>query len=103
MMLYVVFVVVFAWSDQAEGRVRLSCGKETDFTRCVAGDREQKKRAAARAFDIEAETLIGFFVKQRIGLGGAENVAIEAVRALGGFVFNGIEKRAIVGGPRGAG
>jgi len=103
MMLDIVFVVVFAWSNQAESRVRLSCGKETDFTRCVAGDCEQKKCAAARAFDVESETLVGFFVEQRIGLGRAKNVTIEAVRALGGFVFYGVEECAIVGGPRGAG
>src|SRR6266404_2879227 len=103
MMLYVVFMIIFARSDEAKLRARLSCGKETDFTRCVAGDREQKKGAAAGAFDIEAKTLVGFFVEQRVGLGCAENVAIEAVGALRGFVFDGVEEAAIIGGPGGAG
>src|SRR6267154_2325346 len=103
MMLDIVFVVVFARGDQTKFGVRLRCWEETDFTRCVAGDCEQKKRAAAGAFDVEAETLVGFFVEQRVGLGRAKNVTIEAVRALGGFVFDRVEERAIVGGPRGAG
>ena len=30
-------------------------------------------------------------------------MAIEPVRALGGFVFDGVEERAIVGGPGSAG
>src|SRR5882762_5450775 len=103
MMLYVVFMIIFARSDEAKLRARLSCGKETDFTRCVAGDCEQKKCTAARAFDIEAKMLVGFFVEQRVGLGCAENMAIEAIGALRGFVFDGVEEAAIVGGPGGTG
>src|SRR5258706_13811943 len=88
MMLYVVFMIIFARSDEAKLRAGLSCRKETDFTRCVAGDREQKKGAAAGAFDIEAKTLVGFFVEQRVGLGCAQNVAIEAGRRVRGLLFD---------------
>src|SRR6267142_1035560 len=103
MMLDIVFVVVFARGDQTKFGVRLRCWKKTDFTRGVAGDCEQKKCAAARAFDVEAESLVGLFVEQRVGLGCAENVAIQAVGALRSFVFDGVEERVIVGSPRGAG
>src|SRR5713226_2311593 len=102
MMLDVVFVIVFARSNQTKFGVRLRCWKEANFARCVAGDGEEKKSAAAGAFNVEAETFVRLFVEQRVGLGCTEDVAIEAVRALGSFVFDGAEERAVVGGPGGA-
>src|SRR5882757_4820037 len=69
----------------------------------MAGNREQEKGAASRALDLDAEALVAFFVKQSVGLGGVQCVAIETVGSLGGFVFDGIEKRAVVGCPGGAG
>src|SRR5713226_5173429 len=102
MMLDVVFVIVFARSNQTKFGVRLRGGKEANFARCVAGDGEEKKSAAAGAFDIQAETFVRLFVEQGVGLVRAKNVAIKAVGAFGGFVFDGVEEGAIVGGPGGA-
>ena len=63
---------------------------------------QQQKCAAARAFNVNPKTLVSFFVEQRVGLARAENVTVETVRPLGRFVFDCIEKRAIVRGPSGA-
>src|SRR6266404_349911 len=103
MMVSVVFVIVFARGNEAEVGIGLSGGKEADLAGGVAGDGEEEKGAAAGALDIEAKALVALFVEQSIELGCAEDVAVEAVGALGGFVFDGIEERAIVGGPGGAG
>ena len=64
---------------------------------------EKQIGAAAGAFDLDAEALVGFFVDEHGRAQSSQGVAIEAMRALGGFVFDGVEKRAIVGSPGGAG
>src|SRR5262249_2617923 len=64
-------------------------------------DGEEQVRIGTSAGDLYAEALVGFLVDQGIGLREAEPVAIEAMRALGDFIFNGIKERAIVGGPCG--
>jgi len=69
----------------------------------VAVGDEEDVGAAAAALDVDAETLVFFFEEQRIGPVGAEDVAIELVRAFGDFVFDDVEEGAIVGGPCGAG
>ena len=99
----VVFVGVFAVSDHAKFRRGLIGGQVADFAGGVAGSREKQEGAAAGAFDLDAEALVAFFVEERVGLGEFSGVTIEAVGALGGFVFHGVEERAIVGGPGGAG
>ena len=78
-------------------------GKEANFASGVAGDGEQQKRTAARAFDIDAEAFVMFLVEQRLGLGRAENMTVQAIGALGRLVFDGVEERAIVGSPSRAG
>src|SRR5713226_1540811 len=95
----VIFVVVFARGDQAKVGIGLVGGEEAHLAGGVAGDGEEQEAAAAGAFDVQAKALVGFFVEQRIGLVVVEGMAIEAVGALGGFVFDSVEERAIVGGP----
>jgi hypothetical protein len=102
-MVSIVFVIVFARGDEAKVGIGLTGGKEADFAGGVAGDGEEEKGAAASALDVEAKALVALFVEQSIRLGCAEEVTVEAVGALGGFVFDGVEERAIVGGPGGAG
>src|SRR5260221_10021394 len=103
MMVSVVFVIVFARGNEAEVGIGLSGGKEADLAGGVAGDGEEEKGAAAGALDIEAKALVALFVEQSIELGCAEDVAVEAGGALWGFVFDGIEKGGVVGGPSGGG
>ena len=65
-------------------------------------DGEEKVGTTARALDVDAEAFIGFFEEERVGLGGTEDVAIEAVGALGDFVFDCVEESLAVGGPSSA-
>jgi len=103
MMVDVVFVVVFARGDQPEIRVGLFGRKKPNFARGVAGDVQQNKHTAARAFDIDAKTLVALFIEQSVWRRAAEHMPMEPVRALRDFVFDGVKERAIVGGPGRAG
>ena len=47
----------------------------------------------------DSKTLIEFLEEQGVRFRGPQNVPVEAVRALRGFVLDGVEQRAIVGGP----
>ena len=102
-MVDVIFVGVFAGSITRNSACGLIGGQEADLAGGVAGDGEQKKGTAAGALDLDAKAFVDFFVEQVVGFGRVQRVAIEAVRALGGLVFDGVEERAIVGGPGGAG
>src|SRR5260370_3817807 len=99
----VIFVVVFARGDQAKVGIGLVGGEEAHLAGGVAGNGEEQEATAAGAFDVEAKALVGFFVEQRIGPAATHDVAIEAVGALGGFVFDSVEERAVVGRPGGTG
>jgi hypothetical protein len=102
-MIDVVFVIVFARRDEMEFAGGLIGAQKADFTGGVAIGDEEKVRAAAGAFDINAEALVLFLVEEGVGDAGAEDMAIEAVGALGNFVFDDVEECEIVGGPGGAG
>ena len=102
MVLNVVFVIVFAGSDQLEFAERVGSGEEADFAGGVAVDDEDEISAAAGALDVNVEALVGFFVKELVGSGGiAESVAIETMGPLGDGIFDDEEKVAVVGGPGG--
>jgi len=103
MMIDVVFVMVFARSNKMEFAGGLIGAQKADFTGGVAIGDEEEIGAAAGAFDINAEALVFFLVEEGVGDAGAEDMAIEAVGALGNFVFDDIEESEIVGGPDGAG
>src|SRR5690242_9774808 len=104
MVVGVIFVIVFAGGDQSKLAERSGGGEEADFAGSVAVDDEDEIRAAAGAFDVNVETLVGFFVEELVGAGGiAEDVAIKAMGALGEPVFDYIEEMAVVGGPGGGG
>ena len=47
----------------------------------------------------DSKPLVDFLEEQGVRFRGPQNVPVEAVRALRGFVLNGVEQRAIVGGP----
>ncbi len=68
----------------------------------TVGD-EEDVGAAAATLDVNAEAFVFFFVEERVGAVGAEDVAIDLVRALGDFIFDDIKEGAIVGSPGGAG
>src|SRR5580700_9521881 len=102
-MLDVVFVFVFARRDQSKAAHWIRSGKKANFAGGVAGGRQNQKSAAATAFNFYAEALVFFLQQKRIGLVGAEDVAVKLIRALGGLVFDGVKERAIVGRPGGAG
>ena len=103
MVVDVVFVVVFARVDERE-LAGGSIGAEiADFTGGVAVGDEEQIRAAAAAFDVNAEALVFFLVEEGVRARGAEDVAIELVGALGDFVFDDVEEGAVVGGPGGGG
>ncbi len=103
MMVGVILVRVFARIDQPEFRLWLIGGQVADLAGGVAGTREKKKSTAARALDLDAEALVALFVEKIVGFGRVQRVAIEAVGALSGLVLHGVKKRAVVGGPGGAG
>ncbi len=102
-MVHVILVVRLARSNNSKLAVRLRRRQKAHFARRVAGNHEQKKRAAAGSFDFDAEAFVGFLINQSVRLRRAGNVAIEPVRAFCGCVFDGIEKRAIVRSPSRAG
>ena len=92
MMSNIIFMVIFARSDYLKITMRLIRAEKADFTCGMARDGEKKKIFAARALDFDAKPLIGFFVEQGIRFRGADRVAVQPVRALGGFIFDGVEK-----------
>ena len=97
------FVVVFARSDQLKLTRGLIRAQETDFAGGVAIRDEEEIGAAAGALNIDAEALVFFLEKENIGKVGAEDVAIQAMRALGDFIFDDVEESKTVGSPGGAG
>ena len=103
MMVNVILVGIFAGSDQREIGRRLAGGEEMDFAGGVAGDGEEQISAGAGARDFDAKALVEFVIDQGVGFRCAESMAKEAVGVLRGRVFDGIEERAIVSGPGGAG
>ena len=103
MMFRVVFVVVFARSDEPEFFGRLIRAQVADFACRMARDGQKEKRAAARAFHFDSKALVRLVVQQRIWFGGAQNMPIQSMRALRRFVFDGVEQSAIIRGPRNAG
>ena len=92
MMSDIIFMVVFARSDDLKIAMRLVRMEKADFTGRVARDGEQNKIFAARAFDFQAKPLIAFFVEQGIRFLGADRMAVHPVRALGGFILDGVEE-----------
>ncbi len=98
-MIHVIFMVRLARSDHAKLAIRLKRGQETHLARCVAGNHQQKKRAAASALNFNAKALVGLFINQCIGPRRANNVAIEPVGAFRSRVFDGIKKRPAIGRP----
>ena len=60
---------------------------------------EEDIRLAACLVGFDVESRVGFLVDQDVGIGRADGVAVEAVLALGNFVFLGVEDRLIVVGP----
>src|SRR6267142_4066943 len=99
MMPDIIFMVIFPRSDDLKIAMRLIRTEKADFTRCMARDGEENKMLAARAFDFQAKPLIGFLVEQGIRFRGAERMAVEPVRALGGFILDGVEECAVVSRP----
>src|SRR5437867_9362092 len=99
MMTDIIFMVVFARSDDLKIAMRLVCTEKADFTRCMARDGEENKMLAARAFDFQAKPLIGFLVEQGIRLRGPDRMAVQPLRALGNFILDGVEERAVVSRP----
>ncbi len=76
MVVGVIFMIVLARGNQAEVGIRLRSREEADFACGMAGDGQEKKRAAARTFDIDAESFVMLLVEQGVGFGGSENVTI---------------------------
>ncbi len=103
MMIRVIFMVVFARSDQPKFSAGLIGAQVADFAGRMARDGEKQKSAAARAFHRDSKPLVGLLEYQRISFAGAQNMPIEPVRALRRFVLDGVEQRTVVGGPGGAG
>ena len=103
MMIDVVFVVVAAFVDERELQGGAVGAEIADLAGGVTVGDEEDVSAAAAAFDVDTEALVFFLVEKRVGTVGAENVEIELVGTLSGFVFDYIEKGAIVGGPGSAG
>src|ERR1700730_988361 len=69
----------------------------------MAGTGENEEIGAAGTLYFESEALVGFFIEQRMRLGSAQDVPVKPVGALGDFVLDGVEERAIVRGPGSAG
>src|SRR6476620_2726210 len=104
MVVGVVFVVVFAGSDEAEFAERVGGGEKANFAGGVAVDVEYEISATARTFDVNVEALVGFFVEELVRASRiAEDVAIKAMGTLGEGIFDYVEEMAIVGGPDGGG
>jgi hypothetical protein len=100
----VIFVIVFARSDQAEFAERVGGGEEADFAGGVAVDDEDQIGAATGALDVEVEAFVGFVVEELIGASGVtQGVTIEAVGSLGERIFDDVEEMAVVGAPGGGG
>jgi hypothetical protein len=103
MMVYVVLVIVLAWSDEAEFAGGLIGTEKANLAGSVAIGDEEEVGAAAGALDINAEALVFFLVQEVVGHARPKDVAVEAVGTLGDLVFDDIEEGEIVGGPGGAG
>jgi hypothetical protein len=103
MMIDVVFVIVFARSDEAEFAGGLIGAEKADFAGGVTVGDEEEVSATSGALDINAEALVFFLVEEGVGEAGAEDMTIETVGALGDLVFNDVEEGEIIGGPGGAG
>jgi len=104
MVVDVVFVIVFTRGDPLEFAERVGGGEEADFAGGVAVHDEEEIGAAARAFDVDAKTFVGFFVEELVCAGGVtEGMAKESVGAFGEGIFDDVEKMAVVGGPGGGG
>ena len=69
MMICVIFMVVFARSDEFEFSVRLIGSQETNFAGRMTRDIQKKKTAAARALHFDSKTLVCLFVEQGISFG----------------------------------
>jgi len=98
----VVFVIIYPGGDEAEFAKWAGGGEKTDFASGVAVGDEEEVGAAAGAFDVDAKAFVGFFIKQRVGGGIAEGMAIEAVGTFGDGVFDNV-KEVVTGRPRGTG
>src|SRR5215831_20893303 len=101
MVVDVVFVIFFARGDEPKFSLRIGGSQEAHFARGMAVDDQEQPAAAARAFDIHSEALVGFFVEQDVGVGRGigKSMTVEAVRALGERVFDDVEEVAAVGRP----
>jgi len=89
--------------DQLELQRGAVGAEVADFTGGVAVGDEEDVGAAAAALDVDAEALVFFFVEEGVRAVGADDVEKELVGAFGGFVFDYVKERAIVGGPGGGG
>src|SRR6267378_400218 len=99
MMVGVIFMVVFARSDQPKFSRGLIGAQVANFAGRMTRDGEKKENAATRAFHCDSKALVGLLVEQGVWFGGAQNMPIEPVGALRRFVLDGVEQRTIVGGP----
>src|SRR5208283_589541 len=99
MMVHVVFVVVFPGGDNLEFAGGLIGAEKAGFAGGVAVGDQKEISAAAGALDINAETFVFFLEEENVGIVGAEDVAIEAVGALGDFVLDDVEEGETVRGP----
>jgi hypothetical protein len=104
MVVAVVFVVVFAGSDEAEFAERVGGGEKANFAGGVAVDAEHEISAAAGTLYVNVEALVGFIIEELVCAGRiAEDVAIKAMGTLGEGIFDYVEEMAVVGGPGGGG
>src|SRR5712692_10528176 len=99
MMVGIIFVVVFARSDEPEYSGRLIGAQVADFAGRMTRDGQEEKSTAAGTFQSDSKPLVGLLIQKLVRFCGAQNVPIEPVRALRRFLFDGVEESAIVGGP----
>src|SRR6266568_8029427 len=103
MMIRVIFMVVFPRMNKLKLSQGLVGVQEADFAGRMTNDGKKHESAAARAFDFQAKPLVSLLVEEGILFGRAQNMSVQPVRALGGFILDDVKQRAIVGGPRDTG
>ena len=98
-MVGIIFDILFARLEDAKLRHGLIGRNVVSLGGGVAAADHEDVGVAAGLERFHFEAFVLFFVDERVGSGGSELMAVEAILALGDLVFLGVENRLVVVGP----